>query len=424
MKLLTVALLGAGITWTVPPSSGVVVGAIDAVTIRIDFGARIETVRMIGVGVPDQASSNEYEKRVSEKAVRYVEDVLLGKKIRLQFDDAYYASGHRDSSDRIIAYVFLGDLLFNLSLVRNGYAYADEDFSSHTGVELKEAEEEARLAKLGLWKDYVPPRDPAIYISPASSAYHRGDCPNLGQNRTKVHIKTAIQLRYQACGTCGTDRVAAVIRGPAPQRDVFRKIYYRYGFVTKVVDGDTLRVDLDGVAETVRMLGVDAPDPATTTRPAEHYSPESARYTRERLEGKKVRLEMDNAYASSGYKDGDGKILAYVYSSGRLFNLDALTEGYARVEPGHTPSRMGELRRAEREAFIARRGLWAADEAVAGVTVYLSRIDRKYHYDPCLFLDRSMMAVAIGRAVKLGYEPCAICAVSPRNGKGKQAPLR
>ena len=72
------------------------------------------------------------------------------------------------------------------------------------------------------------------------------------------------------------------------------------GKVVRVVDGDTIVVDIGGAEETVRLIGIDTPEiahPAFGDRPpndAECFGDEAQRYTGELLAvGSGVRLERD-----------------------------------------------------------------------------------------------------------------------------------
>ena len=60
--------------------------------------------------------------------------------------------------------------------------------------------------------------------------------------------------------------------------------------VDRVIDGDTIRVRLDGARSTVRLTGVDTPETTHPTRGVEPYGPEAAEYTTARLTGATVRL--------------------------------------------------------------------------------------------------------------------------------------
>ena len=79
--------------------------------------------------------------------------------------------------------------------------------------------------------------------------------------------------------------------------------------VDRVIDGDTIRVRLDGARDTVRLTGVDTPETTHPTRGVEPDGPEAAADTTARLTGATVRLDRDPA---GDDQDADGRILRYV----------------------------------------------------------------------------------------------------------------
>lgn len=127
--------------------------------------------------------------------------------------------------------------------------------------------------------------------------------------------------------------------------------------VQRVVDGDTIIVKyLDGKTDRVRILGVNTPETHKPNSPVECYGPEAERYTRSKLSGKKVRLEVDLEK-----RDKYNRFLAYVYLDGQRFDDELLRLGYARlmiIRPNGSHKK--EMLRIELEAKSQRRGLWGA----------------------------------------------------------------
>jgi micrococcal nuclease len=122
--------------------------------------------------------------------------------------------------------------------------------------------------------------------------------------------------------------------------------------VRYVVDGDT--IDVAGIGR-VRLLGIDAPERAREFSSAEPFAQEAY----DRLSGligrRWVRLEYDRDETRDTYR----RRLAYVFlEDGTFVNAVMVREGLARVSAGRSLSRLEELKRAEEEAKMLRRGLW------------------------------------------------------------------
>lgn len=126
--------------------------------------------------------------------------------------------------------------------------------------------------------------------------------------------------------------------------------------VTRVVDGDTAEMLLDGLEIDVRFIGVDAPESVAPDQPVECFGRRASAYTRSRLEGRTVRLEFDVERV-----DRFGRTLAYVWIGDELFNGTLVAEGYAAVTTFPPNVRyVDRFVAAQRSAREADRGLWGA----------------------------------------------------------------
>lgn len=99
--------------------------------------------------------------------------------------------------------------------------------------------------------------------------------------------------------------------------------------VDRVVDGDTLVVDIGGRVETIRLIGIDTPETVKPDSPVECFGPEASAATKALLpEGTPVRLERDVEA-----RDDYGRLLVYLYraTDGMFVNLELVHGGYASV---------------------------------------------------------------------------------------------
>lgn len=124
--------------------------------------------------------------------------------------------------------------------------------------------------------------------------------------------------------------------------------------VVRVVDGDTIRVSIDGETYTVRYIGIDTPETVQPGGPVEWMGPEATAKNAELVEGRVVTLVKDVSET-----DSFGRLLRYVYVGDLLVNAELVRLGYAQaVTFPPDVAQQDLLRRLEAEAREAGRGLW------------------------------------------------------------------
>lgn len=131
--------------------------------------------------------------------------------------------------------------------------------------------------------------------------------------------------------------------------------------VVDVVDGDTIEVGLGGTVEDVRLIGVDTPETVHPSEPVECFGPRASSYTSTALLGESVRLEFDDER-----RDHYGRLLAYVWLDGKLFNETLVARGLAEViiyspNDAYADTLLG----AESKAQSSGRGMWSACTATS-----------------------------------------------------------
>ncbi|MFB6201122.1 MAG: thermonuclease family protein [Halorhabdus sp.] len=140
--------------------------------------------------------------------------------------------------------------------------------------------------------------------------------------------------------------------------------------VVDVVDADTMDVRYrNGSRETIRLLGVDAPEPRAAVTPEEwdgipdtdagrtwlrEWGENASRFAEERLAGKRIRIVTD---PMAGRRGGYGRVLVYVLIDGTVFGEQLLKSGYARRYET-TFELSDRFAAAENRAQTAERGVW------------------------------------------------------------------
>lgn len=140
---------------------------------------------------------------------------------------------------------------------------------------------------------------------------------------------------------------------------------YTYYSVVKVIDGDTVKVNINGTVETLRLIGIDTPETVDPRKPVQCFGVEASNKAKALLTGKRVRLEYDQ---SQGERDKYQRLLAYVYiENGVFFNKYMIEQGYAHEYTYNTPYKyQAEFKQAETNARNSNLGLWSPDTCNGG----------------------------------------------------------
>jgi micrococcal nuclease len=125
-------------------------------------------------------------------------------------------------------------------------------------------------------------------------------------------------------------------------------------YVSRVVDGDTVEVQLDGREEDVRYIGVDTPETVKPDTPVQCFGPQASSFNHGLVEHRRVRLVF-----GAERRDVYGRLLAYVYLGERFVNAELLRRGLARTLTIPPNDRFADrFKRLEIAAARAGRGLW------------------------------------------------------------------
>jgi len=127
-----------------------------------------------------------------------------------------------------------------------------------------------------------------------------------------------------------------------------------YGYVVKVLDGDSIRVQRGRNIIEIRLYGIDCPEWGQS------YGDEARRYTREKIYRKTVTVEPRDI-------DPYDRIVALVSYSGGLLNKELVREGLAWMYPRYCREQplCSEFRKLETKAEKEGRGLWKSNKAIS-----------------------------------------------------------
>jgi micrococcal nuclease len=137
---------------SIDTQSARVIRVIEGDTIEVDVARhQREKVRYLGINTPETTHPRQGVEPFGPEAREANRRMVEGQTVRLEFDVQT-----RDRFGRLLAYVYVGDLMVNAELVRQGYAQAATYPPNVRYQELfLRLQREAREAKRGLWgRDY------------------------------------------------------------------------------------------------------------------------------------------------------------------------------------------------------------------------------------------------------------------------------
>jgi len=124
-----------------------VVRVVDGDTFEAIIDGREETVRLILVDTPETVHPSKPVEPFGPEASQYAKETLEGKDVRLELDVS-----ERDQYGRVLAYVWIGDRMFNEMLLEKGLARVAVFPPNVKYVDrFREIEKEAKRKGIGIW---------------------------------------------------------------------------------------------------------------------------------------------------------------------------------------------------------------------------------------------------------------------------------
>lgn len=181
-------------------------------------------------------------------------------------------------------------------------------------------------------------------------------------------MRRSLALLFLGLTACAGHRV--VLTTQAPATFAAEPGGFESAVVTRVVDGDTIEVEVTGTSPgagageaavgesyTVRLIGIDTPESVKPGSPVECFGREASAAASALLEGAEVRLVKDVEET-----DRFGRLLRYVYLGEEMANARLVVNGYATAFTYPPNVRHSDLFvRLQREARGGERGLWSPE---------------------------------------------------------------
>ncbi len=177
--------------------------------------------------------------------------------------------------------------------------------------------------------------------------------PRAGLLRSPLVLLVA--LSFIGCAG-GAARVNELPRPASPTPTPYVRPGLIPATVTRVVDGDTIHVEIAGKDYRLRYIGMDTPETVDARRPVGCYGAEASERNRQLVEGRTVGLEKDVSET-----DSFGRLLRYVWVEDQMVNEALVEEGYALAATYPPDVRYsGVFASLQAQAREGKRGLWGS----------------------------------------------------------------
>lgn len=206
------------------------------------------------------------------------------------------------------------------------------------------------------------------------------------------------------------------------QAAVTAKYTARY---VSTVDGDTVKLKVNGKQYTFRLLAVDTPETKNTGGKNRYMGSQATSYVRKTLsKAKKIQVQ----YETSARIDKYGRKLAWIFADGKLLQSQLVSKGYARVYYLYGNYKYNNtLKKLEQTTKKKKLGIWknykaafpdSSDPGIEKPTptpapvsnvVYIPKTGKKYHRTSTCSSMRSPTKTTLARAQQLGYTACKKC---------------
>lgn len=148
VAILTIVLGGCSFQAAIDTETVTVSRVVDGDTCHLEDD---RSVRYLGINAPEEGEPHAKEATLANNRL------VAGKTVRLEFGDP-----RQDRYGRLLAYVFVDDILVNETLLRQGLVHLRHPVAAKYRDRLCQAEHQARTAAVGIWARNASGRDMAL----------------------------------------------------------------------------------------------------------------------------------------------------------------------------------------------------------------------------------------------------------------------
>jgi micrococcal nuclease len=206
-------------------------------------------VRLLGIETPDGKSPKEIYGVHGQRALSFIEKLVLGQDVKLEFDSA---GSNKDEAGQTLAYVYTRDgTLVNGEMVKQGFAFVRGSEQFSRANDFRGYEREAMQSMRGVWGSSssssstlastppittspstttapgdekrklsplapsafgvnIPalsgspttPLEPGVWVSPGDKMYHKSACEFLDKKKRSIPLSQAKSEGFTACSRC------------------------------------------------------------------------------------------------------------------------------------------------------------------------------------------------------------------------------
>ncbi|MGH7301252.1 MAG: thermonuclease family protein, partial [Candidatus Rokuibacteriota bacterium] len=177
---------------------GAVVKVVSGDTIHVFVNGQVERVRYIGVAAPDPGdAAPDSGEPLGREALAFNRALTNAKNVRIELDVQ-----ERDAEGRMLAYVWLGDVMVNAEIIGHGFGQVVTGGPNVRHQEtLLRRQERARASKLGIWRTGGPARPKAAQARPGVAPKTRWRCPSSHPIKGDFNTYSAERCIYYVPGS-------------------------------------------------------------------------------------------------------------------------------------------------------------------------------------------------------------------------------